>query len=439
MADISNGVLYGVFTFSAFAAGTVLDVAGPRLTTIFAITGYPIYIGAMWYYDTFGNLWYPVLAGAYLGLTAGCLWTTAAYMANAYPEEKDKGLWRAMQWSSNVTGAAIGASIALGINWNAKSTSVPHSVYIVFIVIQCCSTGFAFFMLPPDQLIRYDGTRIAVFKKVNIWESLSETAKLFTDFRIILMLPCLFAPEIFFPFQASMNAYAFNLRTRTLNSLLNNLIQIPLTIGLGYILDHEKFGSRKRRALIGITFDAVWITSTYIAQTIWLASWKFDRSIPGPAIDCTDPAYAGAVVIYMCYAAQYGIFQNMVLYVLGSLTNQPRKSGYMGGLFVGILSAGTAVSFGVDATAPPYENENAAYFALATICWPILYYVATKYTTDTNYLKEEGVIVPMDVRKKMHIEGVEVGEDGIVDTGAGDHKNIGEKEADMAIAGDASV
>lgn len=52
-------------------------------------------------------------------------------------------------------------------------------------------------------------------------------------------------------------------------------------------------------------------------------------------IDCTDRAYAGAVVIYMMYAAQYGIFQNMVIYVLGTLTNEPRKTAAMGGLFVG--------------------------------------------------------------------------------------------------------
>lgn len=65
MADISNGVLYGVFTFSAFAAGTVLNVAGPRLTTLFAVSGYPIYIGGLWYFDSYGHLWYPVLAGAY--------------------------------------------------------------------------------------------------------------------------------------------------------------------------------------------------------------------------------------------------------------------------------------------------------------------------------------------------------------------------------------
>jgi hypothetical protein len=71
-----------------------------------------------------------------------------------------------------------------------------------------------------------------------------------------------------------------------------------------------------------------------------------------------------------------------------------------------VLSAGTAVSFGVDATAQPYENENAAYFALSTLCWPILYFVAWKWTTDTNYFKEESVIVPIHVRKEMRIEGV---------------------------------
>ncbi len=169
-----------------------------------------------------------------------------------------------------------------------------------------------------------------------------------------MLVPCMFAPvshvlldvevsihslmtrkEMFFPFQASMNAYAFNLRTRVLNSMLNNLIQIPAALFLGWILDNERLGSRKRRAFIGITFDACWIISTYIAQTAWLASWRFDRSVPGPMIDCTDPAYAGAIVIYMLYAAQYGIFQNMVIYVLGTLTNEPRKTAAIGGLFVG--------------------------------------------------------------------------------------------------------
>jgi hypothetical protein len=47
MADISNGVLYGVFTFSAMGASTVLNTVGPRPTLMFAVTGYPLYTGKL--------------------------------------------------------------------------------------------------------------------------------------------------------------------------------------------------------------------------------------------------------------------------------------------------------------------------------------------------------------------------------------------------------
>lgn len=337
MANISNGTLYGVFVFSALGASTVVNILGPRLTMMFGITGYPVYIGAMWYFDQIGHLWFPIFAGAYLGLAAGCLWTVAAYTSNAYAEEKDKGKWRAIQWTMNVSGSALGASIALGISWNSKTLGVPHSVYIVFIVLQCLSMGLAFLLLSPDKLRRSDGTALASFESISLGQSLKLTLSLFKDWRVVAMIiPC-FTAEMFFPFQASMNAYAFNLRTRTLNSLLNNLIQIPVTMLVGYILDSEGLGSRKKRALMGVTFDAVWITGTYIAQTAWLSSWNFDRSVPGPMIDCTEHAYIGAVVIYMMYAAQYGVFQNVVLYILTSLTNEPRKTSALAGFFVACM------------------------------------------------------------------------------------------------------
>jgi hypothetical protein len=49
----------------------------------------------------------------------------------------------------------------------------------------------------------------------------------------------------------------------------------------------------------------------------------------------------------------------------------------------------------------PYQNENAAYFALATFAWPILFFIAAKCTTDTNYFKEEGVGIPIHVQLEM--------------------------------------
>jgi hypothetical protein len=81
-----------------------------------------------------------------------------------------------------------------------------------------------------------------------------------------------------------------------------------------------------------IAFDAIWVTGTYVAQTIWLSSWKFDREIPGPAIDWTDPSYPGAVIIYLAYDAQNGLFQNTIIWLLGAMTNQPERLVHMGGL-----------------------------------------------------------------------------------------------------------
>ena len=149
------------------------------------------------------------------------------------------------------------------------------------------------------------------------------------------MLPAFLAPEMFFPFQSSMNAYAFNLRTRSLNSVLLSVIQLPTASAMGWLLDNDKIGTRRTRALIAVSIDAVWITGAYIAQTIWLASWRFDRSVPGPSIDITDRAYPGAVVIYLLYAAQYGMFQNVVIWMFGALTNDPPTQAAIGGLFVG--------------------------------------------------------------------------------------------------------
>lgn len=122
--------------------------------------------------------------------------------------------------------------------------------------------GLTIFVKSPDKLQRCDGTALARFDRMSLIETLRVTGRLFKDWRILIMLPAFFTPEIFFPFQSSMNAYVFNLRTRTLNTLLNNLIQIPTTLGLGFMLDNEKLGSRRRRAFIGITVDMIWITGT---------------------------------------------------------------------------------------------------------------------------------------------------------------------------------
>ncbi|KIW25919.1 uncharacterized protein PV07_09053 [Cladophialophora immunda] len=424
MANITSGVLNGVFAVSSIAAGTILNIFGPRITLLAACTGYPVFNGAMWYFSEKGHMWYPIFSGVYLGFTAGLLWTTSVSMSVGYPEEKHKGRWRAIQWIFNLAGGTIGAAVALGISWNATTSGVPRAVYITFIVLQVFSLGFAALILPPAKLRRCDGTSIARFEQMSTRETIKLTLDALQDWRVLLLIPCMFTPEMLFPFQSTMNAYIFNLRTRTLNSLLNGLIQMPMTYFVAWILDNQRFGARRRRLMIATAFVGTWFTGTYIAQTAWLAAWDFDLTVPGPDIDIHDKAYAGAIVIYLLYAALYGGFQGVVLYTLSTFTNDPRKTAALGGLYVGVLSAGTSVCFGLNATRIPYQNINGALFALTTLCWPILFFIAYKYATDTNYGKEETVTIPIHVRKELGFDEIDM-----------DKRNADEEVVDLAAKG----
>jgi hypothetical protein len=215
----------------------------------------------------------------------------------------------------------------------------PKSIYVIFIITQCCSVLFAALMLPPKCLVRSDGSQIADFQPIALRQSICGLSSLFTDGHIAIMLPAFFAAEIFVVLQSSLNAYSYNLRTRSLNIVLTNIVQIPFAFGVGYVLDNERLGSRRRRGLFVVTFDAVWVTGTYIAQTIWLESWAFDRRIPGPAIDWTDSSYPGALIIYLAYGAQNGFFQNTIVWLLGTMTNQPERLVHIGGLYTAGLSS----------------------------------------------------------------------------------------------------
>ena len=123
------------------------------------------------------------------------------FVATAHPEKEDKGRWRSMQWSANVTGSAVGAAVALGISLRAMMGGVPDSVYIVFIVLQCCSTSFAMLMQRPEVLRRCHGTVMAECKHISILETLKITGKLFTNWRILVLLPCFSSRKCSSPFR----------------------------------------------------------------------------------------------------------------------------------------------------------------------------------------------------------------------------------------------
>jgi hypothetical protein len=67
----------------------------------------------------------------------------------------------------------------------------------------------------------------------------------------------------------------------------------------------------------------------------------------------------------------------------------------------------------MNASGVPFKNLNAALFALTTLCWPIVYFAAYKYTTDTNYGNEDTVIVLIHVRHELGLGDKDVGDEMI--------------------------
>lgn len=126
----------------------------------------------------------------------------------------------------------------------------------------------------------------------------------------MMLLPAIFVAEMALALESSVNGYFFNLRTRSLNNLMFNFIQIPASIGMTWILDSRRFGRRRSRALIAITIMSTITLGICSAEAAWLSQKKINRNETGPSTDWKDSAFAGAFVIYVIYGSVYRLISS---------------------------------------------------------------------------------------------------------------------------------
>ena len=53
-----------------------------------------------------------------------------------------------------------------------------------------------FFIIDPKKVVRDDGTHIAIFKDPNVMEEVRGIIRLFTDWRILMLIPGIFVAEM---------------------------------------------------------------------------------------------------------------------------------------------------------------------------------------------------------------------------------------------------
>jgi len=389
LSDTANGVLYGMFAITGLISGGINNLLGPRLTLFIGTLGYALYVGALWCYQTQGTGWFLILAGAILGFTAALLWSAQGSIMMSYPLEKDKGKAFGIFWAIFQFGALIGALIALAINIRSGQLSaVTTSTYIAFLVIIFLGIASAFLVLPPNRVVRPDGTLVKLQAYSSLRDELKGFIERFKDWRMLALAPMFFASNYFYAYQGAVNATYFNGRTRALNATLEGAGAIVGALLIGFLVLDGKWLSRRSRGFLGLGIVTV---ITIIVWAVGL-SWQltFTRNSVVHLIDYTEPAYKGKGALYFFYYFGDACYQALAYWIMSALTNDPFTLARFAGMYKALQSAGAAGSFGMDAVSTPLLNEHLASWLMMLVSFPLAGIVV--YTIkETNYNDEEVV------------------------------------------------
>ena len=171
--------------------------------------------------------------------------------------------------------------------------------------------------------------------------------------RILVLIVPMAATEMSQSLIPTLSAYAFNLRTRSLNSVIYWLVQIPSTFLYGAILDNTRF-RRRTRGLMGLSIGLVIVMANWGLVLGLQLKYNLKRDMPSPQWDWTDPVYGKFVVMILLAGISLAIDQMAVMWILGAFSNEPRLLARYGGFFKAMLSAGLCLAFGLEAGSVSY-------------------------------------------------------------------------------------
>lgn len=235
-------------------------------------------------------LWYAISSSAVIQSCSHIqLWTAQGAVTMCYPEEKMKGRAFSLFWTIFQMGGVIGSIIPLGLSWNSAPGNASDGVYITFITVMLVGCTLPLLLLPSNQVIRADGTRV-VIPEMPTWKSeirgMLETVR--ANWWIITLFPYFAASNWFYTYQQNdFNASNFTLRTRYFNGLWSNFFNMMGVLFMGTALDFPFKGdkiTRQTRARAGLLF--IFIS----AMSIWGGGWSFAKDSvrgvkPDPLID----------------------------------------------------------------------------------------------------------------------------------------------------------
>ncbi|KZT27994.1 MFS general substrate transporter [Neolentinus lepideus HHB14362 ss-1] len=352
----ANTALYAIFAFFAFFAGSITNVIGARLTLFLGTTGYVLGLGSYLALNIHPNAgWFLITAGAIQGVCAGLLWTAQGSLMMSYPTDSQRGKFIGVIWTIYNLGGVVGAAVSLGENIHMKTNSVGNGTYIALIVLNAIGMVVPLLMADPEKMIRTDGTKVTRTRQPT-WRSefygLYHTLR--TDPMVLLLFPMFFSSIWYYAWQFNdYNAALFNIRARALNNFVYWIAQILGSVGIGMFLD-QQYLSRRTRAFCGWVVVFLLVFCVHIWGYIYQRQYTRQSTPPDSVkMDIYDKGYPAKIILYIFCGALDAIWQTVVYWVLGTMSDDPAKLAHFAGFYKGIQSAGVAIAFRADAVGVP--------------------------------------------------------------------------------------
>lgn len=321
-ANNANTALYTTFAVFGILGGGIYNILGPRLTLAAGCSTYVLYAGSFLYYNHHKHQAFAIAAGGILGIGAGLLWAGEGAIMTSYPPPQRKGLYISIFWSIFNMGGVIGGLIPFILNYNrTEATSVNDATYIGFMCFMTAGVLLSFAILPPSKVVRDDGTPCTHIKYSDVTTEAIEIAKLFLNWKMLLIFPAAWASNFFYSYQfTNVNGVLFNLRTRGLNNVFYWGAQMVGSVGIGYVLDFS-YKSRRRRGILGIFIVGV------LGSGIWAGGLAkqldYTRNDLPEKLDFKESGsdFAGPFVLYFSYGLLDAMFQSLVYWIIGALAD----------------------------------------------------------------------------------------------------------------------
>lgn len=126
-------------------------------------------------------------------------------------------------------GASVGSAIALSVNIDkATPEGIGGGVYLTYVIIQCLPLFIAgFFIIDPKNVVRDDGTHLALFKPLTFKEQVKAFANCFTNRQLLIMFPALLGCDMALALTSTINGNIFPTHGSCVTDSTNRILLQP--------------------------------------------------------------------------------------------------------------------------------------------------------------------------------------------------------------------